>query len=75
MRLRIFFRLASGKALAFAAAAASVSASTVRDFEKGRCSPIANNFSAIRTALEAAGVILVEKNGEGAGARPMKSSP
>jgi ribosome-binding protein aMBF1 (putative translation factor) len=38
---------------------ASVSLSTVRDFEKHRRTPIANNLSAIRRALEEAGVTLL----------------
>ena len=38
------------------AAAAHVSQSTVRDFEKGRRIPIANNLEAIRAALEARGI-------------------
>lgn len=38
------------------AAAANVSQSTVRDFEKGRRIPIANNLEAIRAALEARGL-------------------
>ncbi|SFU23042.1 helix-turn-helix transcriptional regulator [Mesorhizobium sp. YR577] len=42
------------------ATAASVSLSTVRDFEKGRHTPIANNFTAIRAALEAAGVTFLD---------------
>jgi ribosome-binding protein aMBF1 (putative translation factor) len=35
---------------------ANVSLSTVRDFEKGRRTPIANNLEAMRRALEAGGM-------------------
>jgi transcriptional regulator with XRE-family HTH domain len=38
------------------AAMASVSLSTVRDFEKGRRSPIANNLAAIRRVFEENGI-------------------
>lgn len=52
--------------------AAGVGLSTVRDFEKGRRTPIAANLQAIRTALESAGVLLIAENGEGAGVRLRK---
>lgn len=50
------------------ASRANVSLSTVRDFEKGRRTPIANNLNALRRAIEAAGVqILVGVNGKATG--------
>jgi ribosome-binding protein aMBF1 (putative translation factor) len=42
------------------AAKASVSLSTVRDFEKGRRVPIANNLGAMKVALESGGICFVE---------------
>jgi DNA-binding transcriptional regulator YiaG len=42
------------------AKAASVSLSTVRDFEKGRRVPIGNNLSAMKAALEAKGIGFVD---------------
>ena len=38
----------------------SVSLSTVRDFEKGRRVPIANNLAAMKAALEAGGIAFVD---------------
>ena len=38
---------------------AHVSLSTVRDFEKGRRTPIPNNLEALRRTIEAAGIKLV----------------
>lgn len=45
------------------AAKATVSLSTVRDFEKGRRVPIANNLGAMRAALETAGISFVDSDG------------
>jgi ribosome-binding protein aMBF1 (putative translation factor) len=45
------------------AAKASVSLSTVRDFEKGRRVPIANNLGAMRVALESAGIAFLDDDG------------
>lgn len=45
---------------------AAVSVSTIRDFESGKRTPIANNLTAIRTALESAGVEFInDDRGEG----------
>ena len=46
---------------------ANVSLSTVRDFEKGRRTPIANNMDALRRAIDAAGVHLVSRHGKPVG--------
>lgn len=50
----------------------NLSESTVRDFEKGRRVPGPNNLAAMRAALEKAGIIFIEENGEGAGVRLRK---
>jgi DNA-binding transcriptional regulator YiaG len=47
------------------AKAASVGVSTLRDFEAGRRTPIANNLEAIRVALEAQGVRFVNRDENG----------
>lgn len=47
---------------------ASVSLSTVRDFEKGRRTPITNNIQAMRRAIEDAGMqLLFDAEGKGVG--------
>ncbi|WP_109367580.1 MULTISPECIES: helix-turn-helix domain-containing protein [Brucella/Ochrobactrum group] len=51
------------------ATTANVGLSTIRSFETGKRVPIANNLQAIRTALEAAGVIFIDQNGNGPGVR------
>lgn len=52
---------------------AKVSRPTVVDFEKGTRTPMPNNLSAIRSALEAAGVEFIAENGSGPGVRLKKS--
>ena len=54
--------------------AANVARATVADFERGSRNPVSNNLTAIRAALESAGVIFVEPNGEGAGVRLKKEA-
>jgi transcriptional regulator with XRE-family HTH domain len=51
---------------------ANLSESTIRDFEKGRRVPTANNLAAIRSALESAGVEFT--NGEEPGLRLRKKN-
>lgn len=55
------------------ATAANVSLSTVRDFEKGRRVPIANNLAAMKAALEAKGIEFVE-NDETSGLTVLKET-
>lgn len=57
------------------AGAAGVSRNVIVDFEKGRRTPTRNNLAAIQRALEEAGVIFVEENGEGPGVRLRKARP
>ncbi|HYD70724.1 helix-turn-helix transcriptional regulator [Azospirillum sp.] len=51
------------------AAASGVSLRTIAHFEKGERAPIPANLRALRQALEAAGVIFIASDGEGAGVR------
>mgnify|MGYP002775594068 CR=1 FL=1 len=55
------------------AEAANLSRNTV--VEKGRRTPNSNNLIALQAALEAAGVIFLAENGEGAGVRLRKPLP
>ena len=52
--------------------AAHVGLSTIRNFEAGRSTPVANNLAALRAALESAGVEFIAENGGGAGVRLRK---
>jgi transcriptional regulator with XRE-family HTH domain len=54
------------------AQASHLGLSTIRDFEKGRRIPTHNNLSAVKQALEAAGVQFIPENGGGAGVRLAK---
>jgi len=53
---------------------AALGLSTVVDFERGRRAISENALAAIRQALESAGVIFVEENGEGPGVRLKKGA-
>ena len=46
---------------------------TIADFESGKRQPYEATLSSLRAALESAGVIFVELNGEGPGLRLRKS--
>jgi ribosome-binding protein aMBF1 (putative translation factor) len=48
---------------------ARVSLSTVRDFETHARTPIANNIAAMRRAIEAAGIELIDEDGKAVGIR------
>jgi hypothetical protein len=51
---------------------AAVSVTTLRTFERGATVPVTNNMTAIRAALERAGVEFTPENGGGAGVRLRK---
>ena len=48
---------------------ARVGLSTVKDFERGDRKPIANNLDAMRRAIEASGIDLIEEDGKAVGIR------
>ncbi|MBX9911454.1 MAG: helix-turn-helix domain-containing protein [Beijerinckiaceae bacterium] len=65
-----------GMSQAELATQSSISVPTLRRMEAsvGAVSGLANNVSAVRSALEAAGAIFVAENGEGPGVRLRKNS-
>lgn len=54
------------------AAMAGVSAMTVTRFENGKSAGYADTLQKLRSALEAAGVIFIDENGQGPGVRLRK---
>lgn len=54
---------------------ASVSLSTVRDFESGKRTPIKNNLEALRQAVEKAGIELLWADGEPFGIGRAEAGP
>lgn len=54
------------------AEAAGISTTALNNIERGLADPKVSTLSAIQRALEAAGVIFVDENGEGAGVRLRK---
>jgi hypothetical protein len=58
-----------GARLAWLAERVRVGLSTVKDFERGDRKPIANNLDAMRRAIEAAGIDLIEEDGKAVGIR------
>lgn len=64
-----------GKEQGEIAQAAGIARATLIDFEKGQRLPRDQTVAAIRAALEAAGVIFVDENGEGPGVRLRKERP
>lgn len=56
------------------ASAAGIGVATVNRFEKGSVETAASTVAKLRTALESAGVIFIEQNGEGPGVRLRKGA-
>ncbi|MER8396029.1 helix-turn-helix transcriptional regulator [Mesorhizobium sp. M0220] len=53
--------------------AAKVATKTLADFERGKRTPYDRTLEDVRAALEVAGVIFVDENGEGPGVRLKKT--
>lgn len=56
------------------AKSAGISLATLNNIERGVSDPRASTLSAIQSALEAAGVLFIDQNGEGPGVR-LKKNP
>ena len=56
------------------ASRSKIGRATIADFESGKREPYQTTLLTIRAALESAGVIFVEENGEGPGVRLRKTS-
>lgn len=54
------------------AEASKVGNATIRNFEGGKSGPQSSTLQVLRAALESAGVIFVDENGEGPGVRLRK---
>jgi transcriptional regulator with XRE-family HTH domain len=67
-------RAALNWSLADLAAAAGVHRNTISNFETGKYGGSEEALTAIKSALESAGVIFVEENGEGPGVRLRKTA-
>jgi len=55
------------------AAAAGISTTALNNIERGAADPKASTVVALRRALEAAGVVFVDENGDGPGVRLKKA--
>lgn len=56
------------------AEAANIGNATIRNFEAGRSAPQSATLTVLQQALETAGVIFVDENGEGPGVRLRKGT-